>query len=200
MTPNRDKSMDPEAPVTVYEAWDARQAHLLCQVLANADIEARVDSKPTRILDHVIHSEGQDFTRVGEIKIEIPARNAVVSLLAKNKHGFSDPAVFYSNWAGTREWYKSNLYVVAVGVNDPPRLKYGSKDAEAFVAAISGQKKGGLYNEITIKLLTSEKGNATKDDVLDGLEEIQVCTAYRLDGQGLLDVQQYRVQGPDRAL
>ncbi len=36
--------MNPEDPLTVYEAWDPRQAHLICQVLANADIEARVAS------------------------------------------------------------------------------------------------------------------------------------------------------------
>ncbi len=36
--------MNPEDPVTVYEAWDSRQAHLICQVLANADVEARVAS------------------------------------------------------------------------------------------------------------------------------------------------------------
>ena len=36
--------MSPDEPVTVYKAWNPRQAHLVCQVLANADIEARVAS------------------------------------------------------------------------------------------------------------------------------------------------------------
>ena len=36
--------MHPDEPVTVYKAWTPRQAHLICQVLANADIEARVAS------------------------------------------------------------------------------------------------------------------------------------------------------------
>lgn len=41
--------MDHDSPVTVYEAWDARQAHLVCQILADEAIEARVASDALEI-------------------------------------------------------------------------------------------------------------------------------------------------------
>ncbi len=37
-------TVNAEEPVTIYEAWNSLQAHLVCQVLAQADIEARVES------------------------------------------------------------------------------------------------------------------------------------------------------------
>lgn len=36
--------MDPQEPVKVYDAWNLQQAHMLCQVLLDAGIRARVAS------------------------------------------------------------------------------------------------------------------------------------------------------------
>lgn len=142
------------------------------------DIEAKIDGRPTRILKHEIHSEDAKNTRVGGVKIEVPARNAVVSVIAKNQHGYSEPATFHSNWTGTPDWYKADLYVLAIGVDDPPRVNYAAKDAEDFVKALRAQQ-GGLYKQVNVRLLTSNKKNATKDDILDGLEWLQRATSDR---------------------
>lgn len=77
--------MNPDDPITVYEAWDARQAHLICQVLANADIEARVASDALEIglgdlpFQHTtcpVLVRRADFERAREVMAEFDARLA----------------------------------------------------------------------------------------------------------------------------
>ena len=80
--------MNPEDPVTVYEAWDSRQAHFLCQVLANADIEARVGSDALEVgLGDIpfLHTtcpvmvRRADFDRARGVLAEFDARSAARS-------------------------------------------------------------------------------------------------------------------------
>jgi hypothetical protein len=77
--------MNPEDPVTVYEAWDPRQAHLICQVLANADIEARVASDALEVglgdipFQHTtcpVMVRRADFERAREVMAEFDSRLA----------------------------------------------------------------------------------------------------------------------------
>ena len=70
------------------------------------------------------------------------------------------------------------LYVLAVGVGTyaderVPHLTYPAKDAKDFVASLLKQK-GGLYLDVTVKLITD--GAATRDAILDGLDWIQKQT------------------------
>ena len=67
------------------------------------------------------------------------------------------------------------LYVLAVGVAQyqhaqVPRLGLPAKDARDFAAALQRQK-GRLYRDVEVKLLTD--GQATRDDIVDGLEWLQ---------------------------
>ncbi|MBI5552655.1 MAG: caspase family protein [Desulfobacterales bacterium] len=160
-------------------------------------LEARVDGRPARVLKDEIET-AQDDVRIGQLTIEIPSKNATVSLLAKNQHGTSEPADFYSNWEGVEDWYKPNLYVLAVGVSRYAQphlnLKYAHKDAQDFVQAVKAQE-GGLYRKVTARLLVSadQEQAATKDKILDGLEWLMRDTTSRdvamvfLSGHGTND-------------
>ena len=160
------------------------------------DIEARVDSRPAPVLSHFPHTDDDKHSMVGQITVEIPSRDAIVLLIARNQHGASEPATFFSNWAGTKDWFKPHLYVLAVGVSEYKQerlnLRYGAKDAEDFINAIKSQE-GGLYKKVTARLLVSTKETATKDKILDGLEWLERETTSRdvamvfLAGHGLND-------------
>lgn len=162
------------------------------------DIEARVDSRPARVLSHVPLTDDDNHSMVRKITVEVPSRDATVSLIARNQHGASEPATFFSNWAGTKDWFKPHLYVLAVGVSEYKQerlnLRYGAKDAEDFINAIKSQE-GGLYKKVTARLLVSTKETATKDKILDGLEWLERETTSRdvamvfLSGHGLNDPQ-----------
>ena len=99
-----------------------------------------------------------------------------MSLIAENRHATSEPATVHFIWTGKqpkKEEFaaKPKLYALAIGVsayNDKElTLKYAAKDAKDFSEALSRQK-GGLYKDVIIKTLTDKQ--ATKDDILDGLD------------------------------
>jgi len=165
------------------------------------DVEARVDGRPARVLKHELEpGQGERNLRMGNLTIEVPARNAQVQLIAKNKHGSSEPANFYSNWEGAPDWYKPNLYVLAVGVSRYAQshlnLKYAHKDAQDFVRVLKAQE-GGLYRKVTVRLLVSmdQVQDATRDKILDGLEWLMRETTSRdvamvfLSGHGTNDAE-----------
>jgi hypothetical protein len=62
--------------------------------------------------------EAAGDTRVGIFRIHLPRRNAMVSVIAYNKSGASEPASVHVNWAGLRSEPKPSLYVLAVGISD----------------------------------------------------------------------------------
>jgi WD40 repeat protein len=165
-------------------------------------VEARIDGRPATVLAAVTHAAEDNRARVvAEMTVEVPARDAVVSLIARNSHGASEPATFVSTWAGSADFFKPKLYVLAVGVSEYQQqglnLQYAAQDAEDFVKAIVRQEGGGLYQKVSSRLLVSnkEKNNATKDDILDGLEWLERETTSRdvamlfLAGHGVNDAE-----------
>jgi len=119
--------------------------------------------------------------------VTIPSENCKISVIAENEFGFSEAAIVNIVWSGktvavtdVADILKPNLYVLAVGVSkyDKPNyiLNYAAKDAKDFSEKIALQK-GGLYNIVTVKLLTD--ADATKDNILDGLDWIQKQTTSR---------------------
>ncbi len=119
-----------------------------------------------------------------ELAVSIPERDCEISVLAENRFSAGDPAVTRVRWAGKAPEpqfaAKPALYVLAVGVSEYAdsslRLKYPAKDARDFAAAFTAQK-GLLYRDVVVKVLTDQE--ATKDDVLDGLEWLQQQTTSR---------------------
>lgn len=124
-------------------------------------------------------TEEQD---VREVRVRIPEYDCEIGLIAENKYGASEPSRVMVIWGGQKEGLliKPRLYILAIGISrykDPIlRLKYGRKDAEDFVNVMKMQR-GMLYEEIKWKLLTDE--NATKEEILDGLEWLQKETTHK---------------------
>ena len=156
-------------------------------------IEVRIDSRPARVLAHHPNYREASAVAIGQLTVEIPPAKAVLSLLARNQHGTSEPANFAINWTGGKAWYKPDLYVLAVGVSDYEEnsldLNYASKDARDFLAAIERQNKRGLYRRVRTQLL--DNGKATRDAILDGLDWLERETTSRdvailfLSGHGI---------------
>ena len=111
---------------------------------------------------------------VETIEIPVPARDVAVSLVASNRLSTSEPATVRLAWKGKEEEFviKPKLYVLAIGVTqyekESLRLRFAAKDARDFAAALEAQK-GKLYRDVITKVAE----DASRDDVLDGLEWIE---------------------------
>lgn len=115
----------------------------------------------------------------GSLSVPIPAADCRVSLIAENRFGASEQASIHLTWAGRSSPtpaagpYKPTLYVLAIGVSEYQtkelKLDYAAKDALDFEKAVSRQQ-GLLYQSVQVKTLTD--ANATRPNILDGLEWI----------------------------
>ena len=158
-------------------------------------IKALIDGRPTNIPRGMkLEASG----KIRELSIDIPKKDCEVSIIAENKFASSEPATVKLKWKGRTDSeefiIKPKLYVLAIGVskykNKDLTLKYASKDATDFSNALKRQK-GGIYRDVVIKLLVDE--NATKDNILDGLDWIRKETTSKdvamvfLAGHGVND-------------
>ena len=110
------------------------------------------------------------------IKVDIPDRNCVISLIAQSKFNASDPANLEVVWENTKKQIveKPKLFILAIGISDYDdenlKLKFAAKDATDFVSTMLKQK-GKMYKDISVKTLTDKEANTS--NILDGLEWIQ---------------------------
>lgn len=163
---------------------------------AITNIEARVGARNARVLQHVPDYRNNRRAVIGQITVEIPPADTVVDLLAYNQNGPSESARYRVNWSGTADFFKPDLYVLAVGVSDYAAqendLKYAAKDAGDFVRGIRRQQ-GDLYKQVHVKHLDDRQ--ATREAILDGLDWIEHETTSRdvamvyLAGHGVNDTQ-----------
>jgi len=133
-----------------------------------------------------------------QIRVSIPPRDVEVSVIAEDRNAASEPATIRLHWRGKAKQsefvIKPKLYVLAVGVSayeeTDLQLGFAAKDACDFARALTGQK-GGLYRDVTARILTDRQ--ATKDDILDGLDWLQKETTSKdiamvfLAGHGVND-------------
>lgn len=119
--------------------------------------------------------------------IPVPSADCVLSIIAENRFGASEPASVQLKWKGAAQAQiqgidiRPKLYVLAIGVSkyqnaNIPGLAFADKDAEAFSALLQEQK-GGLYADVQVKLLTDEL--ADKDSILDGLDWLERQTTSK---------------------
>jgi hypothetical protein len=139
-----------------------------------ARVEAQIDGRKTKGEERVLAVAGD--TRIGIITVELPRRDATVSVIAYNKHGASEPGSVQINWAGRGEEPKPKLYVLAIGVGSYQQeslnnLHFTAKDAEDFVRTIKDHS-AGLYDTV-ITYPQPPEGRWTHDAVLDGLDWIK---------------------------
>jgi len=136
-------------------------------------VEAQIDGRNTKGEERVL-SAGGDM-RIGIITVELPRRDAIVSVIAYNKHGASEPAAVQIVWAGHGIEPKPKLYILAIGVTNYQdqslNLHYPTKDAEDFVGAIKDHA-AGLYEGVIARPPPAD-GKWTHDAVLDGLDWIR---------------------------
>jgi WD40 repeat protein len=120
----------------------------------------------------------------GDLAVPIPAKDCDVSVIAENRFAVSEPATIRVRWKGTvvKEEFeiKPKLYVLSVGISkyqDPDlRLGLAAKDAQDFGSAWRTYA-GPMYRGVEIKVLTD--GEATKGNILDGLEWLQRQTTSK---------------------
>ncbi|WP_005034024.1 caspase family protein [Holophaga foetida] len=140
---------------------------------------------------------------VSTLSVTVPSKDCVVSVFARSGSAISEAATVRLVWDGDEPraaqdtfTAKPKLYVLTVGVGRYARkdlnLKYPAKDARDVAASFKAQQ-GRMYREVETRVLTDEE--ATKDNILDGLEWIQRATTARdvavvfLAGHGVNDPQ-----------
>jgi hypothetical protein len=121
--------------------------------------------------------------RLVSLSIDMPPHNAVISLVAANDKASSEAAVVHIGWQGAKDWYKPDLYVLAVGVSkyhdENLNLTYPDKDADDFVKVMQAQA-GGLYSHVYSRDLPDDL--ATREGDTKGsqlVEEIDDVTGHR---------------------
>ena len=57
-------------------------------------------------------------TRAGNLHLTLPRRNSMVSLIAYNDKGASEPAIVHVKWRGAGTDPKLTLYVLAIGISN----------------------------------------------------------------------------------
>jgi len=159
------------SPTAVFSEPEIELTYRLTSKTAVSDVKVLVDGRPlseTRGL-----SRSQDTRREIERKVSItlPRKDSVVSIVARADQLSSSPATVRFVWTGAQEQnvIKPRLYLLAVGVsdydNDEYDLAYAAKDARDLAATVQKQQ-GRLYRSVEV----NAKINATRDDVLAGLE------------------------------
>ena len=129
-------------------------------------VEAQVDgTKVTDSEDQELLTQGD--TRVGKLKVKLPQHDAVLSVIAYNTNGASEPASIQVLWRGPGVEAKPKLYILAIGISHYKsgntdkdlNLHFAAKDADDFVAALKAQK-GGLYEDV----ITHAPGGSLRDE------------------------------------
>ncbi len=148
-------------------------------------IEALVDGVPVPAEDHELLTQGDK--RVGNLRLTVPLHDAKISVIAYNKNGASQPASVQVLWRGPGREDKVTLYVLAIGVthykaSGLPEVHFPAKDAHDFVA-LAKAEEGGLYGKVVLypNHASLEDADATRDNILDGLDWIQHAVANSND-------------------
>jgi Caspase domain len=134
----------------------------------------QVGAPPPRVI-----MSGPDGT-LASLSINLPPHDALISLVATNEKAWSEPAIVHIGWHGAKDWYKPDLYVLAVGVSNysdtTMNLTYPHKDAEDFVKVMQAQE-GGLYRQVYNSYLPND--SAKRDDIRKGLDWLLRSTTSR---------------------
>ena len=157
----------------------------------DVNLKVRVVSRE-EILEYKYLFDGRPLENVRAIKpkldkdtvslaVTVPKKSGTLSIVARNRFGYSDPVEFKVNYLGAeREMLKPNLYIFSIGVanyqDKSIALEYSAKDANDF-ANVFKKQQGKLYRDVVIKTLTDS--NADKNAILDGLEWIQKQTTAK---------------------
>jgi caspase domain-containing protein len=155
-------------------------------------IDVRLDGRPLPGRQGVVAlpngPASPDVEHEGTLSVPIE-KDATITLVAKAGERSSEaanirvslrPSLAAVAGAAAAAVPKPKLYVLAVGISrykDPNlKLRYAAKDATDVAASWMAQR-GGLYREVTTRILKDEQ--ATREAVLDGLDWIERETTSR---------------------
>jgi WD40 repeat protein len=128
-----------------------------------------VDGRPATTAAPIAITSGAEGS-VATVSVPMPQHNAKISLVAANAQSTSEAAVVNVGWQGEKDWYKPDLYVLAVGVahykENSLNLSYPAKDAADF-AKVARAQEGGLYNHVQVHELPNQ--TATREEIRKGL-------------------------------
>ncbi|MFA6144230.1 MAG: caspase family protein [Sulfurimonas sp.] len=157
----------------------------------DVNLKVRVVSRE-EILEYKYLFDGRPLENVRAIKpkldndivslsVTVPKKSGTLSIVARNRFGYSDPVEFKINYLGNAgEMLKPNLYILSIGVanyqDKSIALEYSAKDANDF-ANVFKKQQGKLYRDVVIKTMTDSDAN--KNAILDGLEWIQKQTTAK---------------------
>lgn len=118
---------------------------------------------------------------IRELRIEVPEREAEISLLARNRWTSGEPSTIRIRWNRQDRPAaipsKPTLYALAIGVgrydDSGLALQFSTKDATDFVSTLKRQQ-GGIYKSVVAKVLTDTE--ATKLNILEGLDWLEQTT------------------------
>jgi WD40 repeat protein len=137
---------------------------------------------------------GAELGRVVTLEVPVPARDCIVSVLARSGQAVSVASSVSLKWGATPRTVKGSLNVLAVGVsryrNEALNLEFAAKDARDLAGRMEGQK-AHLYASVQSRVLVD--ADASKGAIQDGLEWLARSTTERdtavvfLAGHGLND-------------
>lgn len=134
------------------------------------------------------------------ITVTLPAADCTLSVLAETTKDKSPPVSIKLRWRGAPvspeqiAAFQPKLYVLSIGVSEYQqpdlRLRFAAKDARDLASTFMAQQKI-LYRATEVRVLTDQ--NATRNNILDGLEWLQRQTTAKdvavlfLAGHGITD-------------
>ena len=137
------------------------------------DLRVLVNGRPAPSQRGLARQTSGDVRRIPVDLSGISGEEAVITVLAANRHGFSPPADVSVKLRGRefREYASApKLYVLSIGVSDyrdnDLDLSYAAKDARDIADYFESQT-GELYREVETRILTDR--NATQESIEDGL-------------------------------
>jgi WD40 repeat protein len=137
------------------------------------EVKVFVDGNPVFCEQEILTPMGKDGEEQRSLFLELPSGDYDITVMAKNKSGFGDPAdvrVFYNK----KSWPEQKLKVLAVGISrydiEPFTLQYAAKDARDFAERMA-RMNGDLFKDVGVSLLTN--GDATKKAILDALHRLR---------------------------
>ncbi|MCB1907143.1 MAG: caspase family protein [Rhodocyclaceae bacterium] len=180
--------------------------------------DAPVEEIKVRVDGRLVHSlKGGDIPKARgsegvELEVPVPlppADIAEVAIIARNRNGISEPAVFQvqqeHDAPASRARYR-NMYVFAAGVSAYPglppdlQLKFPAKDARDFVNVVEAHA-AGLAEHVETRVLTDAQ--ASRQHVLDALAWIRESVGPAdiglvfLAGHGFMMHNRYYFAGSD---
>jgi WD40 repeat protein len=146
-------------------------------------VRVLADGRPLPSPHGTLSLKGRALPVCETLRLPLPPAGVDLAVLATTAGGaISDPALVrlrgrpMTEAERAAQERKPKLYALVVGISDyvDSRLRLGlaAKDARDFAALLEGQRRGGLYREVAVRLLTDRA--AKREALVDGLDWLRL--------------------------